>query len=91
MSHHNHMPDTVNASLDARLSPFPAARKGVLEDLDVEASRAVTPTHEHNLRLLPSLKLLFRALGAGNSVVPLGDNSRAARLLSQYASSLRTN
>ena len=91
MSRQNHMPHTVNASLDARLAPFPAARRAVLEDLDVEASRAVSPSHDRHLPLLPSLKLLFRALGAGNSVVPLGDNSRTARLLSQYANSLRTN
>jgi hypothetical protein len=41
--------------------------------------------------LVKDLKLLFAALGAGNSVVPLGDNSRAARLLSEYAKSLRAN
>ena len=41
--------------------------------------------------LIKDLKLLFAALGAGNSVVPLGDNSRAARLLSEYAKSLRAN
>jgi hypothetical protein len=40
-------------------------------------------------RLLNDLKLLFAALGAGNSVVPLGDNARAARLLSEYAASLQ--
>lgn len=91
MSNRNHVPDTVNASLDARLAPFPQARRAVLEDLDVEASRAVTPQHDRHLRLLPSLKLLFASLGAGNSVVPLGDNSRAARLLSEYANSLRSN
>lgn len=41
--------------------------------------------------LVKDLKLLFAALGAGNSVVPMGDNTRAARLLSEYANSLRTN
>ena len=91
MSLKNHIPSTVSASLEARLAPYPRVAKSALEDLDVEASRAVTPHHEGSLRLLPSLKLLFRALGAGNSVVPLGDNSRAARLLSEYAKSLRTN
>ena len=40
-------------------------------------------------RLLNDLKLMFAALGAGNSVVPLGDNARAARLLSEYAASLQ--
>ena len=93
MSHQNHMPKTVDAALEARLAPFPAARRAVLEDLDVEASQAVTPGQERHrhLSLLPSLKLLFASLGAGNSVVPLGDNSRAARLLSEYANSLRSN
>lgn len=91
MNNRNHIPDTVNANLDARLAPFPEARRAVLEDLDIEASRAVTPQHDHQLRLLPSLKLLFASLGAGNSVVPMGDNSRAARLLAEYAKSLRTN
>jgi hypothetical protein len=32
---------------------------------------------------------MFAALGAGGSVVPLGDNGRTARLLSEYAASLR--
>ncbi|MDF3018770.1 MAG: hypothetical protein K0Q92_73 [Steroidobacteraceae bacterium] len=100
MDHQKHIPATVNASLDARLAPYhlqdaPSegsnSRRAVPEDIDVEASRAVTPQHERDLRLLPSLKLLFASLGAGNSVVPLGDNSRAARLLSEYANSLRTN
>ena len=100
MDHRKHIPDTVNARLDACLAPYhlqdaPSERsnprRAVLEDIDVEASRAVTPQHEGDLRLLPSLKLLFASLGAGNSVVPLGDNSRAARMLSEYANSLRTN
>jgi len=99
MDHRKHLPDTVNASLDARLAPYHLkdapneewnSRRAVLEDIDVEASRAVTSQREGDLRLLPSLKLLFASLGAGNSVVPLGDNSRAARLLSEYAHSLHT-
>lgn len=95
MSTRNHIPSTVSASLEARLAPYhlngEADARRALEDLDVEVSRAVSPSHERHLPLLPSLKLLFAALGAGNSVVPLGDNSRTARLLSEYANSLRTN
>jgi hypothetical protein len=90
MSHRNHMPDTVSANLEARLAPFSSP---VLEDLDVEASRAVAPHSEPRPRLglIKDLKLLFAALGAGTSVVPMGDNSRTARLLSEYANSLRRN
>jgi hypothetical protein len=92
----SHTPTTVSAGLDARLRAYGSkvngsVCRGALEDLDVEASRSVTPQHERHLRLLPSLKLLFASLGAGNSVVPLGDNSRAARLLAEYANSLRAN
>lgn len=43
------------------------------------------------LGLVNDLKLMFAALGAGNSVIPLGDNSRTAKLLSVYANSLRTH
>ncbi|HEV8442352.1 MAG TPA: hypothetical protein VGQ27_02690 [Steroidobacteraceae bacterium] len=66
-------------------------RAPALEDLDVEMSRAVTPHRERRLRLriLDDLKLLFAALGAGGSVVPLGDNGRTTRLLANYAASLR--
>jgi hypothetical protein len=39
--------------------------------------------------LLSELKLLFAALGAGGRVVPLGDNHRTARLLAEYAATLR--
>ena len=42
------------------------------------------------LGLVRELKLLFAALGAGGRVVPLGDNSRAARLLAEYAAALRS-
>jgi len=91
-STHDHLPRTVAASLDARLAPFrgPLTRPA-LEDLDVEVSRAVTPHKERlqRLSLLKDLKLLFAALGAGGSVVPLGDNSRTARLLAEYAAALR--
>ena len=93
MSARNHIPDTVSASLEARLAPYPRVSRAVLEDLDVEASRSVAPSAEARQRpgLLSSLKLLFASMGAGNSVVPLGDNSRTARLLSEYAESLRTH
>jgi hypothetical protein len=87
-----HLPRTVLASLDARLAPFHGIEaRSVLEDLDVEVSRAVAPHQERvqRLSLLKDLKLLFAALGAGGSVVPLGDNGRTARLLSQYAAALR--
>jgi len=92
MSTRNHIPRTVEASLDARLAPFHMNEpRPALEDLDVEASRAVTPHRERHLRLkiVNDLKLLFAALGAGGSVVPLGDNGRTARLLANYAASLR--
>jgi hypothetical protein len=49
------------------------------------------PRLEPSQGLVKDLKLLFAALGAGNAVVPLGDNSRTARLLSEYARSLRSN
>jgi len=90
----NHLPRTVAASLDARLAPFQLndGRVG-LEDLDVEASRAVAPQHaprpRQRTRLINDLKLLFAALGAGGNAVPLGDNGRTARFLSTYAASLR--
>ncbi|HEU5135619.1 MAG TPA: hypothetical protein VFU13_10790 [Steroidobacteraceae bacterium] len=92
MSTHNHIPCTVAANLGARIAPFDAAEsRSMLEDLDVEASRAVAPRQERSLRLslVNDLKLLFAALGAGGNVVPLGDNSRAARLLAEYAAALR--
>ncbi len=96
MSSRNHIPRTVAASLDARLAAFhlnepPIESKMGLEDLDVEPARAVAPQQESRLRikLVNDLKLLFAALGAGGSVVPLGDNGRTARFLSQYAESLR--
>jgi hypothetical protein len=93
MSTRNHIPDTVSASLEARLAPYPRVSRAVLEDLDVEASGNVAPLTERRLQLglVKDLKLLFASLGAGNSVVPLGDNRRAARLLAEYASSLRQN
>lgn len=92
MNTHNHIPRSVEASLDARLAPFHLNEpRSVLEDLDVEVSRCVAPHRERHqkLRLINDLKLLFAALGAGGSVVSLGDNGRTARLLSKYAESLR--
>lgn len=92
MSTQNHIPRTVEASLDARLAPFHGnANRPAPEDLDIEAARAVEPRQERNRRqsLVNDLKLLFAALGAGGSVVPLGDNRRVARLLAGYAESLR--
>lgn len=91
MSTTNHIPATVDASLGARLAPFYGTPRAALEDLDVENSRAVAPRRERGLTLglINDLKLLFAALGAGGSAVPLGDNGRTARLLSNYAASLR--
>ena len=92
MSTKNHIPHTVAASLDARLAPFCGIpQRTALEDLDVEVSRAVAPRQERRLRLgiVSDLKLLFAALGAGGNAVPLGDNGRTARLLSEYAACLR--
>jgi hypothetical protein len=92
MTRKNHLPDTVSASLDARLAPFRGhPQRTPLEDLDVEVSRCVAPRQERNPRLgiVKDLKLLFAALGAGGSAVPLGDNSRPARLLAEYAAALR--
>jgi len=89
---HSHLPRTVAASLDARLAPFHGVEpRSVLEDLDVEMSRAVAPSSERRLHLslVNDLKLLFAALGAGGSVVPLGDNGRTAHLLAEYAAALR--
>jgi len=91
MNTRNHIPDTVSASLDARLAPFQrSASQAPLEDLDVDSSRAVAPDERKlPLGLINDLKLLFAALGAGGSVVPLGDNHHTAKLLSSYAASLR--
>jgi hypothetical protein len=95
MNHENtekHLPSMVSASLEARLAPFSQARPAIFEAVDVNADRATSQAGELSrpLSLIKDLKLLFASLGAGNSVVPLGDNSRAARLLAEYAKSLRT-
>jgi hypothetical protein len=91
MSTANHIPATVDARLGARLAPFTGTERVVLEDLDIEPSRCVAPRSERRVRLglINDLKLLFAALGAGGSVVPLGDNGRTAHLLAEYAASLR--
>jgi hypothetical protein len=92
MSTKNHLPGTVAASLDARLAPYRGVpQRTALEDLDVEVSRFVSPRQAGAPRLgmIRGLKLLFAALGAGSSAVPLGDNGRTARLLSEYAAALR--
>jgi hypothetical protein len=91
MSTANHIPATVDAKLGARLAPFCGTPRSTLEDLDVEAAGAVAPHGERPARLglFSDLKLLFAALAAGGSAVPLGDNGRTAHLLAQYAASLR--
>jgi hypothetical protein len=91
MNARNHIPATVSARLEARIAPFqPSVCHPPLEDLDVETARAVAPDErKQHSRLIADLKLLFAALGAGGSVVPLGDNHHTARLLSSYAASLR--
>jgi hypothetical protein len=93
MNSRNHIPCTVAAGLDARLSPFHLndERVGLT---DSGSPRSAPPAHEPEdrqlrLRLVNDLKLLFAALGAGGNAVPLGDNGRTARLLSSYAASLR--
>jgi hypothetical protein len=91
MSRTNHIPSVVDAQLGARLAPFGGTPRTALEDIDVEPSRCVTPreTRASRSSFVNDLKLLFAALGAGGSAVPLGDNGRTARLLSNYAASLR--
>jgi len=73
------------------MSTLNTSSRTALEDLDVETSRAVEPHAPRNASrtLVKDLKLLFAALGAGGSVVPMGDNHRAARLLAGYAASLQ--
>jgi hypothetical protein len=75
MNTKTHLPNTVEASLEARLAPFASVAKD----------------RPLRLGLINDLKLLFAALGAGGNVVPLGDNSRTARLLAEYAASLRSH
>ena len=96
MSARNHIPRSVAGSLDARLAPFHLDEPHtVLEDLDIEPARALSgksePRHTRRakLSLINDLKLLFAALGAGGATVPLGDDGHAARMLANYAQSLR--
>jgi hypothetical protein len=93
-----HLPGTVSASLEARLAPYSshpqrqgaAAPAAALDPIQAAQTAHAAPRDERRLRLglINDLKLLFAALGAGNSVVPLGDNRRAARLLAEYAGTL---
>ena len=92
MTNRNHIPCTVAAGLDARLSPFHLndERVGLTDPREPAASAPVEPNERKlRVRLVNDLKLLFAALGAGGNAVPLGDNGRTARLLSSYAASLR--
>lgn len=91
MSTANHIPAPVDTSPGTPLAAFCGSPRVTLEDLDVENSRAVAPHRPRRLAtaLFNDIKLLFAALGAGGSVVPLGDNGRTARLLANYAASLR--
>lgn len=54
-----------------------------------DGSPAPRRERQLRLRIVDDLKLLFAALAAGGSVVPLGDNGRTTRLLANYAASLR--
>jgi hypothetical protein len=88
----NSVPTTVTASLDARLAPFNlATRDAPAGRGDGEGPLPGQPeaTHPRSHGFVKDLKLLFAALGAGGSVVPLGDNRRAATLLAHYAACLR--
>jgi len=92
MNRRNLLPPTVEANLDARLAPFVSPGGcHALEDIDVEASRAVAPQDDnrHRHRLMRDIKLLFAALGAGGSAVPMGDNGHATRQLVSLAACLR--
>jgi hypothetical protein len=91
MNTQDHIPSTGSASLRARLAPFGVVGPGSLQGGGAAVSRDAVPQGERRLRLsfINDLKLLFAALGAGGSVVPLGDNGRTTRLLSEYAATLQ--
>ena len=91
MSTRNHIPDTVAANLERGLRRFAASPR---RRSKTSTSRRREPCRRARSAacassLINDLKLLFAALGAGGSVVPLGDNGRTARLLAEYAASLR--
>ena len=91
MGSRNPLTATHPADLPGRVANFCGSRAAALEDLDVEVAPAVSPSRERGAasRWIADLKLLFAALAAGGRAVPLGDNGRTARLLSNYAASLR--
>jgi hypothetical protein len=87
---HEHIPQPAAARPDARPAPFGhTAGDGAGADLQLPPPMAQVAERRPRLSLIAALKLLFAALGAGGRVVPLGDNGRTTRLLSQYAASLR--
>jgi hypothetical protein len=58
-------------------------------DAQHHSSRPASTSTQSGTGLLNQLKLLFAALAAGGRVVPMGDNGRTLRLLSEYAACLR--
>jgi hypothetical protein len=68
----------MNSKISEKLTPNTAL-------VSPEASRE--PARGHFVR---DLKLMFAALGAGGSVVPMGDNGRATRQLALYADCLNS-
>jgi len=66
--------------------PLKPGRGGLAGPVHHEAPRQKKAAR---LSLVNDLKLLFAALGAGGSAVPLGDNGRTAHLLASYAETLR--
>jgi hypothetical protein len=93
MSTHPHLPPTVAASLEARLAPFHAAPNRAEHlmpvdqpEFDFASQSPASPRHHWSSRVFTNIKLLIASLGAGNAVVPMGDNGRAMReLASQVA------
>jgi hypothetical protein len=91
-SHENTLPLTVSASLEARLAPFHASARAhphllPLEDIDFEVSAEIERPQARGwgVRFIDNVKLLVAALGAGNAVVPMGDNGATTRELAAYA------